>query len=737
MTIGKSANSKTFTLSLYICGFLLMWEWLRPLKQLTDTANLAVFIVFLFVSLLLSYFNWHFAIRLSIKLLFIFYTLNSLYFEDSFLKLKWISMFVKDFAGNVSSVFQGDWTALSDPFRSLLFFVLLTLMSYLLHYWLINRKQIFIFFFMTLLYITILDTFTPYDAKGAIVRTVVIGFAVMGVLTFYRILEREKLQKQASFSKMWLTPLIGIIGLSVIIGYAAPKASPIWPDPVPYITSYSKDSGDDGTGGVKKVGYGLDDTSLGGPFLGDDTMVYETETDTRQYWKVESKDVYTGKGWISAVENGERLSFLPNEEVPLPNFINSDMKVDERESIIRPLKEYPHLIYPLGLKTVQNNAGHTYELDSSLEKIYIMDNSDLPGFGDYSVEHESPRFSVKTMMNTLDTSHPILTEEFLEQYTQLPESLPQRVKDLALDLTANKETWYDKAKAIENYFDRPEFQYDQKEVAIPEEEQDYVDQFLFETMKGYCDNFSTSMVVMMRSVGIPTRWVKGYTEGDFRGMSDSGKRLYIITNNNAHSWVEVFFPDVGWVPFEPTKGFANNAQFSYDNVTNTNMENDVLEAPKAPEIEKSLDDEKQSQTSKSASTWKDKWETVLTFLNKNWYIFVLLILVIWGIGYLLYRTRLKWLPHYFVLRFKGRKKDEDFPAAYFALLSQLSRYGLRRNPDQTLRDYAEYIDRYFSTNDMGILTENYERYLYKGTLEEGTWKDTKQLWENLIKKTIA
>lgn len=737
MTVGKSSNSRTFTLSLYICGFLLIWEWLRPLKQLTDTANLAVFIVFLFVSLFLSYVNWHFAIRSSIKLLYIFYTLNSLYFEDSFLKLKWISMFLEDFVGNMNMVFQGNWAALSDPFRSLLFFVLLALMSYLLHYWLINRKQIFIFFFMTLLYITILDTFTPYDAKGAIVRTVIIGFAVMGVLTFYRILERERLQKQASFSKMWLTPLMGIIGLSVIVGYAAPKASPIWPDPVPYITSYSKDSGSDGTGGVKKVGYGVDDTSLGGPFLGDDTMVYETETDSRQYWKVESKDVYTGKGWISADENGERLSFLPNEEVPLPNYMNSDMKVDERESIIRPLADYPHLIYPLGLKAVQNNAGHTYELDTSLEKIYIMDNSDLPGFGDYSVQYDSPRFSVKAMMNTENANHPILTEDFLEQYTQLPESLPQRVKDLASDLTANKETWYDKAKAIENYFDRPEFQYDQKDVAVPDENDDYVDQFLFETMKGYCDNFSTSMVVMMRSLGIPTRWAKGYTEGDFRGMSDSGKRLYIITNNNAHSWVEVFFPDVGWVPFEPTKGFANNAQFSYDNVTSTSTGNDVLEAPKAPEVEKPLGDEQKSKTTKSAFSWEEKWDKALKFLNKNWYLFVLLFLSLGGISYLLYRTRLKWLPMYIVLRFKGRNKDENFPAAYFALLSQLRRYGLVRNPDQTLRDYAEYIDRYFSTNDMGTLTAKYERYVYKGSLEEGTWKDTKQLWENLIKKTIA
>lgn len=737
MITGNISKSKIFPLFLYICGFFLLWEWLRPLKQLTDTYNLSVFILFLFLCLALSYFQSHFVIRLGVKLLYVFYTLNFLYFEGSFFQFKWIPLLIEDFIKNMSAIFEGEWTILSDSFRSLLFFVLLALMTYLLHYWLINRKQIFIFFFMTLLYITILDTFTPYDAKEAIVRTVAIGFSVMGILTFYRILDREKLQTQAGFSKKWLTPLVVLIGLSVVIGYAAPKASPIWPDPVPYITSYSKGSGVENSGGLKKVGYGVDDSSLGGPFLGDDTIVYEIEADTRQNWKVETKNVYTGKGWTSADENGDRLSFEQNMLVPLPDYMDPSMKVDEHTSVIRPLVDYPHLIYPLGIKSLQNVFGYTYEIDTSLEKIYVMDQSNTLGFGEYSVEYDSPRFSVKSMMNTVDTSHPVLTQEFLEQYTQLPDTLPQRVKDLANELTVNQETWYDKAKAVEQYFDSPQFQYDQKDVAVPGENEDYVDQFLFETMKGYCDNFSTSMVVMMRSLGIPTRWVKGYTEGDFRGMSDSGKRLYLITNNNAHSWVEVFFPDVGWVPFEPTKGFANNAQFSYDNVSNTNTEIDTVDAPVAPEVEKPLQEETTSQAANSTFSWKDMWDKTFKFLNKNWYLFVLFVLVVGGICYILYKTRLKWLPHYLVFRYRRRKLDKDFPAAYFTLLNQLNRYGLRRNPDQTLREYAENIDRYFSTDEMGILTANYERYLYKGSLEEGTWNNTKQLWENLIKKTIA
>lgn len=737
MTWKENRNSNAHTLFLYIGGFFLIWEWLRPLKQLTETAHLSVFIIFLFISLSLGYFHTHFLLRSGIKLLFIFYALNYLYFEGSFFQFKWVGFLIEELIQNMSSVFQGDWTVLSDPFRSLLFFLLLALMSYLLHYWLIHRRQIFLFFFMTLVYITVLDTFTPYDAKGAIVRTVIIGFAVMGILTFYRIIDKEKIPRQAGLTKKWLVPLVVMICSSVIIGYTVPKASPVWPDPVPFIKSYSQGSGTDGSGGLKKVGYGEDDSSLGGPFLADDTVVYETEVDSRQYWKVETKDVYTGKGWISSEEKGERVSINPNESFPISPFTDPNMKVEERTSIIRPLADFPHLIYPLGLESIDNEFGYTYEVDLSLEKIYAINKADASGIKEYTIQYDSPKFSVKSMKSTVNSQDPVLTEEFLQRYTQLPDSLPQRVKDLALEITKDKTSWYDKAKAVESYFDGPQFQYNQRDVAIPKGDEDYVDQFLFETQKGYCDNFSTSMVAMMRTIGIPTRWVKGYTEGSFRGLSESDKRLYVVTNNNAHSWVEVFFPEVGWVPFEPTKGFTNNAQFTYDGITE-NTETDVQETPAAPKVEQPEEKKDESVSKKESSfSWKVTWDKTLDFLNKNWYLFILTALVMGLVVYGLYKTRLKWLPHYFVLRFKRRKRDKDFPVAYFALLDQLSRYGLRRKPEQTLRDYAKYIDQYFSSEEMSLLTSKYEQYIYKGSLEEGTWEDTKELWENLIKKTIA
>ena len=64
------------------------------------------------------------------------------------------------------------------------------------------------------------------------------------------------------------------------------------------------------------------------------------------------------------------------------------------------------------------------------------------------------------------------------------------------------------------------------------------------------------MVVMLRSVGVPARWVKGFAPGTAGTSDDDGLQEVMVRNQDAHSWVEVYFPSMGWVPFEPTPGFS-------------------------------------------------------------------------------------------------------------------------------------------------------------------------------------
>ena len=129
-------------------------------------------------------------------------------------------------------------------------------------------------------------------------------------------------------------------------------------------------------------------------------------------------------------------------------------------------------------------------------------------------------------------------------YTQLP-ALPDRIHALADSLAGEAETPYDKVVAIRDWL-RTQFSYTLELPASRREAT--LDHFLFERRAGHCEYFSTALAVLLRTQGIPTRNVNGFLGGDW---SDFGQYL-AVTQNQAHSWVEVWFPDFGWVPFDAT-----------------------------------------------------------------------------------------------------------------------------------------------------------------------------------------
>ncbi|WP_426334045.1 transglutaminase TgpA family protein [Paenibacillus silvae] len=133
---------------------------------------------------------------------------------------------------------------------------------------------------------------------------------------------------------------------------------------------------------------------------------------------------------------------------------------------------------------------------------------------------------------------------------QLPDTLPQRVKDLAAKIMGTSATRYDAVQAVRSYLQaNARYSLDTR---MPPRGRDFVDDFLFVTRAGYCNHFSTAMVVLLRAEGIPARWVKGYAPGQ---ADPQVPGRVIVTQADAHSWVEVYFPGVGWMPFEATPGF--------------------------------------------------------------------------------------------------------------------------------------------------------------------------------------
>jgi transglutaminase-like putative cysteine protease len=720
------------TFLLYVFGFVLLWEWIRPLKELTDTGHLNVFIFYILLSFALAYFQTPIWISFPVKILYILNCVNFFYFKSDFFSLEWLTVIFNDLISNFAYVFDGQWTELTNVFRTIMFFLLLWLMTYLIHYWLLNRKRIFLFFFVTLIYITVLDTFTPYSAKEAIIRAIITGFAAMGILTLNRILAKENAGRNFSFSKKWLSVLTSLIVLSVSFGYIAPKAEPIWPDPVPYIKSMNEKSGG---GGIRKIGYGVDDSKLGGPFVGDNKVVFLAEAESRHYWKVETKDLYTGKGWVISDDDNRRISIAPDSDIPIYSF-EEDVEVKEQEAIILPDIAYPHIVYPFGVKQVALTDRYgILELDPILEKVYFEKN--ITNLNPYRLTYEVPNYSVTKLKEVNSSEQARLDAEFVKRYTQLPANLPPEIKQLAEEITAGQTSWFDKARAIERYFDRAIFSYSQKNVAIPAREEDYVAQFLFESRVGYCDNFSTSMAVMLRTIGIPTRWVKGYTAGEYKDLGSESRKIYEITNNNAHSWLEVYFPGSGWLAFEPTPGYTNNVSLNFDTYKGDTPKDETPVPEKKPEPEKPELKEDTKSNSKADFSIKMFWAKAKVVLNNQWHWFLFGGLFLAIIIYVLYQKRARWMPYYLILKFKFIGSDENLSLAYLALLRQLELYGLKRHSDQTLREYAKYVDNFFSTKEMSRLTDRYEQLLYNGTLKQGTWIDSKELWENLIKKTTA
>lgn len=144
----------------------------------------------------------------------------------------------------------------------------------------------------------------------------------------------------------------------------------------------------------------------------------------------------------------------------------------------------------------------------------------------------------------LDADRGSYPPEILSAYTNTP-PVSARVKELALTITGNARSRYQKAVAIESYL-KKNYSYTlepKRDESLPP-----VEDFLFKNREGYCDHFSTAMAVLLREIAIPARLVTGYVTSEWNDLG----RFYTVRQSNAHSWVEVYFPSYGWVSFDPT-----------------------------------------------------------------------------------------------------------------------------------------------------------------------------------------
>jgi transglutaminase-like putative cysteine protease len=308
-------------------------------------------------------------------------------------------------------------------------------------------------------------------------------------------------------------------------------------------------------------------------------------------------DIYSGRGWLnSATTVTELAANDPQLEPEGPG-----RTVSQTVRILPPSNRLLFIIgFPLQvdqpsqitLRSNQDWAGTILKT----EKVYIAQSW---------LSQPTPE-----ELKAAGTAYP---EWIATHYLALPEKLPARVRALALKLTATAPTPYDRALALEEYLRTIPYSLD---LPPPPSDPDLVDYFLFDLQKGYCDYYATSMAVLARAAGLPARFVIGYAPSPY----DYKTNQYVVRESEAHSWTQIYFPNYGWIDFEPTAGRAPINRFG-------ERENEAASLPELPsdfDLTKALLDQQ--------NWWYTVplWQLMLIGLTSLGSVVVVGLLIVWG-----------------------------------------------------------------------------------------------------------
>jgi transglutaminase-like putative cysteine protease len=266
------------------------------------------------------------------------------------------------------------------------------------------------------------------------------------------------------------------------------------------------------------------------PNLGD-RVVMTVEAPSGHFWRAVTYDFYTGAGWRStesdkadkiALATTDRDTFQARFDIIVPH---SNILFAANE----PLKaDVPYQFY--------TGADKSYSTS-----LHALNRSQAAG-----------TYTVTSLVSVADKQTlrkvaPTYSDYIKSKYLQLPSTLPQRVKTLAHQVMDNIPNAYDRAEALESFLRGPPYSYSAQVKATPPGK-DPVDYFLFDLKQDFCEYFASAMVVMLREEGIPARLVEGFTTGTF----DNASNAWVVREQDAHAWVEAYFPGYGWIEFEPT-----------------------------------------------------------------------------------------------------------------------------------------------------------------------------------------
>lgn len=275
-------------------------------------------------------------------------------------------------------------------------------------------------------------------------------------------------------------------------------------------------------------------------------IVLRVRSQAEGFWRVLAFDRYLGQGWeISRNEDAEtvtRPSWSYQFFLPRPPTLNRSREVVQTYTVVSELPNLiPSLMQPkeLFFPTQQVAIDPEGNLRSPLGLLEGLT---------YTVISEVP-YRDRTRLQQASTNYSnTIRKHYLEVPPQVAEKIQKQTEELLVTSPRPITSTYEKAlflaQALKQRYTL------QSELPFLEPDEDLAEAFLFKYKGGYPDHFSTTLTLMLRSIGIPARMAVGFAPGEFNPFTG----LYVVRNTDAYAVTEVFFPRHGWFAFDPIPG---------------------------------------------------------------------------------------------------------------------------------------------------------------------------------------
>jgi protein-glutamine gamma-glutamyltransferase len=272
----------------------------------------------------------------------------------------------------------------------------------------------------------------------------------------------------------------------------------------------------------------------------DKTLMMRVRAARPDFWRAQTFDTWDGRTWSISDDRTRPIFGRPRHDLPP---VPDDVPPPRGDSFVQTFyieRPGPNVIFgAYALDRVYFADQTVYQLvDGTVRSGVQLDEGAI-----YTVLSRRPHVTPATLRATADAAR--APDAIRRKYTKLPR-VPDRVRSLALQITAPFPSTYDKVIALERWM-AANTRYSLNVPPLPRGA-DAVDQFLFEDRIGFCEQIGSALVVMLRAVGVPARLAVGYLPGERNPFTG----LYEVRARDAHAWAEVYFPGIGWQGFDPT-----------------------------------------------------------------------------------------------------------------------------------------------------------------------------------------